>query len=730
MTTEKFSPTNITPVTAGGSFLGSVSNIQDDVDNYMNDSTFLVPTGSSSIAFELTFPSPSSNLDGIQTFRVAIEGSSSFASPDNNVLRIQEGARILTTVTYDPAISERYVYEGSIDASELNDPSGADLYFEVYMGYNRDSMVFDRILSADVTYNYVVPSTVPPTFSNLSPADQYTTNNYFPSFSALVSDADTTNEVKLVVEVSQTSDLSSGVSTFESPSVLQGNSTTAVSDFLMNSGVWYWRAKAVDSGGMESAYSAIRQLTINNNAPNAPTNITPADSSEIASTMPEFTASLSDIDGNDCLMEVDISTDSGFSNIISTLQSTYVNSGLTATVVQSSPLNAGTYYWRARTYDREFYSSYSATRTLLLVNSEPIVSNITPSSQTRINANNIDVTAVVNDSDGDTSKLTLELSQQSDFSNATILESGFQNSGTTHTINTGSLANGAWYWRLYATDSKGAVTAYTNTRILYIEVPVLQRLAPDSILESQNVSGSVSNIQDDPDSPDSLYLGGDSLVDTVLRVGFAPPDEPLTGTQEFRVLARMNGGSSGTFSISLYENGSLISSSGTFSCPANSTTVSSYTWDASVLSDITGAGVECRLIGVGVYGGSPSGRVAMDFGAVEWNSTREFNAGTVTIENPPSVTITDVTLPKISDETGFNSSDVTFTFDQDIVEWVVRVGGNSESSGFLADGLMENVPSNTPITATIDWTEGLVEGENQVNIYGKTSGGMWSEYNS
>jgi hypothetical protein len=94
----------------------------------------------------------------------------------------------------------------------------------------------------------------------------------------------------------------------------------------------------------------------------------------------------------------------------------------------------------------------------------------------------------------------------------------------------------------------------------------------------------------------------------------------------------------------------------------------------------------------------------------------------------PIVTIVSVSVTKISDETGKNACNVTFSFDQDIVEYTVNVLGTSHDSGTVADSAVSNVTANTEITAEIDYTELYQEGNDQVNIYGKNASGTWSSY--
>jgi hypothetical protein len=117
----------------------------------------------------------------------------------------------------------------------------------------------------------------------------------------------------------------------------------------------------------------------------------------------------------------------------------------------------------------------------------------------------------------------------------------------------------------------------------------------------------------------------------------------------------------------------------------------------------------------------------------------------------PIVTITNVELIKLSDELGFQNADITFRFDTDVYAYTVRCLGNSFANGVdcqsevkdvvsqatvnsVASARATNVrdftsfPANTEITAEIDYTELYQEGNNQINIYGKSFDGIWSSY--
>lgn len=147
-----------------------------------------------------------------------------------------------------------------------------------------------------------------------------------------------------------------------------------------------------------------------------------------------------------------------------------------------------------------------------------------------------------------------------------------------------------------------------------------ERLAPDAILASTNLSGSVAAIQDDPDAPDGSWLtAADTSADTSVRTSFPTPSGSLSGgagLQEFRVQVRKAGGAgTPTASVELWKGGVLVSTV----VAATSVTgpmVLSGTWDAT---GHAGADIECVVVGTG-SGGKPADRSTVEVGAVEWNA--------------------------------------------------------------------------------------------------------------
>ena len=129
----------------------------------------------------------------------------------------------------------------------------------------------------------------------------------------------------------------------------------------------------------------------------------------------------------------------------------------------------------------------------------------------------------------------------------------------------------------------------------------------------------------------ALTGSGTGVEDTWLLASFATPSSnptPGTDLQAFRVLVRKTDTANPTVDVALYEAGSFVATlvSGTSVTSDTGQTVTA-TWDASLLSDPTGADVECY-----VYGHS-NGVSQVEIGAIAWDVTQGFTgsgAGTVT----------------------------------------------------------------------------------------------------
>ncbi len=144
------------------------------------------------------------------------------------------------------------------------------------------------------------------------------------------------------------------------------------------------------------------------------------------------------------------------------------------------------------------------------------------------------------------------------------------------------------------------------------------------MLASTALSNGLTEIDDDPDSPDGNWMvASGNNANTDVRVSFGTPTgDPTAGTdlQEFKAHVRQfDEGQTGTpqVRIELWENGSLVRAGSNEDVSTSGHTFS-LAWNANELATSDGSLVECFIAGT-KSGGGPTKRNTVDVGAVEWN---------------------------------------------------------------------------------------------------------------
>lgn len=171
-------------------------------------------------------------------------------------------------------------------------------------------------------------------------------------------------------------------------------------------------------------------------------------------------------------------------------------------------------------------------------------------------------------------------------------------------------------------EDTGAVSTNVSWRVRMSRSDFKPLAYPDAIAASSNLTGAVAAVQDDPYNPDSSWLTA-TTPGTATNARFTFP--ALGGLnltagaslQAFLLRVRKTAAGSGNpvLTVELYEGGSLkatLSPSKTtgFTSVAVGEPVTVF-YNASSLSDATGASLEVRLSGTGTSGTS------LEFGAVE-----------------------------------------------------------------------------------------------------------------
>lgn len=231
-----------------------------------------------------------------------------------------------------------------------------------------------------------------------------------------------------------------------------------------------------------------------------------------------------------------------------------------------------------------------------------------------------------------------------------------------------------------------------------------ERLAPDSILAIQNLSGTVADIDDDPDSPDGAWLTAPgSNNETSVRVSFPTPSGDLDATanaQTVRALVRKTNHNQEPFAtLYLYENGSQVkilqAETGITSTTGQ---VMSGTFSASEINNP--ANVEVFIQGF-VGGGNPGNRASMEVGAIEWNAEITAAGTDATVDDPALV---GSSANNASGKTSTNSSSsvITATANDATVKSEKQASAGVAIASASNDNSTTLTTSNaTPLTAAL-----------------------------
>lgn len=149
----------------------------------------------------------------------------------------------------------------------------------------------------------------------------------------------------------------------------------------------------------------------------------------------------------------------------------------------------------------------------------------------------------------------------------------------------------------------------------------IERLVPNFASLVSGWTGTIADIDEDPDTPDTAWFTGTVNTSPFAEIQFAEPVGTLIGSQEFRLLFRKNGGSSTcTATVEVRNNGSVVATpvSGV-SITSTTGQIVSFTVDASLFTS-NGMNVSLYITTAG-GGGSPNNRSVVELGALEWNAT-------------------------------------------------------------------------------------------------------------
>jgi WD40 repeat protein len=315
------------------------------------------------------------------------------------------------------------------------------------------------------------PNNRPPAVPELvAPADGATVSPT-PTLRVRLSDPDG-DQVQAVIEVYRGTDK---VRTLETGFVASGSEASVSVDPSLEAGDYSWRARAKDSAGNASEWSAPRAFTVqtppNNRPPAVPELVAPADGATVSPT-PTLRVRLSDPDGDQVQAVIEVRNGSG---VVRTLETGLVASGSEASVSVDPSLEAGDYSWRARAKDSAGNASeWSAPRAFTVQtppnNRPPAVPELVAPADGATVSPTPTLRVRLSDPDGDQVQAVIEISDASGV--VRTLETGFVASGSEASVSVDpSLEAGDYTWRARARDSAGNASEWSAPRAFTVQPP-------------------------------------------------------------------------------------------------------------------------------------------------------------------------------------------------------------------------------------------------------------------
>lgn len=227
-------------------------------------------------------------------------------------------------------------------------------------------------------------------------------------------------------------------------------------------------------------------------------------------------------------------------------------------------------------------------------------------------------------------------------------------------------------------------------------------------------------------APDGTWTTNDGdSEDWDCRWGMENPSGDLADTQDIQVTVRKNetgGNGDPTVTVELWESGTLISTLQGSTAISSTTGVQvGGTFDASVLSDISGAGIQVRVISVGV-GGMPAGRRSIQVDGITYEEQLDaFPALAPTLLTPADESV--VTDPTFTwefntDNTGETQAAFAFRRTYDAVDewwdgsaWVGTETWIESATESVTIPVEEFLPANEAVQWTVSTRETTNGGE-------------------
>jgi WD40 repeat protein len=411
---------------------------------------------------ELVAPADGATVSPTPTLRVRL------SDPDNDqvqaVIEVRSGSEVVRT------LETGLVASGSEASVSVDPPLAAGSYSWRARAKDSAGNASDWSNTRAFTVQ-TPPNNRPPAVPELvAPADGATVSPT-PTLRVRLSDPDN-DQVQAVIEVRSGSEV---VRTLETGFVASGSEASVSVDPPLAAGSYSWRARAKDSVGNTSDWSAPRAFTVqpppNNRPPAVPELVAPADGATVSPT-PTLRVRLSDPD-NDQVQAV-IEVRSG-SEVVRTLETGFVASGSEASVSVDPPLAAGSYSWRARARDSTGNASdWSNTRAFTVQpppnNRPPAVPELVAPADGATVSPTPTLRVRLSDPDNDQVQAVIEVYRGTD--KVRTLETGLVASGSEASVSVDpSLEAGDYTWRARARDSAGNASDWSSARAFTVETP-------------------------------------------------------------------------------------------------------------------------------------------------------------------------------------------------------------------------------------------------------------------
>jgi hypothetical protein len=325
----------------------------------------------------------------------------------------------------------------------------------------------------------------------------------------LATDAAFTANAKIVTEPTSSLRASGAASTSPPSTVLS-----------LSNGVWYLRARSIDSDGNVGNWSASQTFTVNVAAPPVPTAVTPANASTVVISTPNLGSTLSADPGGRLLKgQWQIATDNAFSQNIRTVtedDSVLRASGAASSQVpQASRLGVnGVYYLRARSVGSDgSVSAWTATQTFTVTLPDPGAPTVlTPAAGATVTTDNPTLGATLPAvSEGRTVKGQWQLATDAAFSvnlkTITEADSDLRVSGSTTEVipAASSLTQTIWYMRARVVDQFGNTGSWSASQSFTVNhQPSTNNWSPTGATTLQyGATNTFSWLFSDPSASDS-----------------------------------------------------------------------------------------------------------------------------------------------------------------------------------------------------------------------------------